>query len=215
MWLLLILIVTGCWTITAGGTLSFMRSCRSRLQWQQVMCTLSGECWSKDTRLRSAMPMAGHCSTSLLPKEKRDVFESFWSMEVRGFVLFVMLLKLALSGGWHHAMTSFSVHTLEGVTLLEKTNFHSLLCWKPFRVKKKKRYNKSQTESSSGRELGPFYIHTTVIEISIEIFICFLNNIAFTLKSFLIYTKHFDTITGKKTKEHVRDCCWAPKFPTI
>lgn len=107
-----------------------MKSCRSRQQWQRGMSALLGECWSKDTHLRSAMPTAGHCSTSLLPKEKRDVFESFWSMEVRGFVFFffVLLLKLASFGGKHYTMTDFSVQTLEGIILLEETAFHSPLC---------------------------------------------------------------------------------------
>lgn len=52
------------------------------------MSALSEECWSKDTHLKSAMPMGGHFSTSLLQKEKSDVCESFWSMEVRGLVVF-------------------------------------------------------------------------------------------------------------------------------
>lgn len=91
--------VTGCWTITAEGTLSFMRSCKSRLRWQQGMCALSGECWSRDTRLRFVMPMAGRCFTSLLPKEKSDACVCSWSMEVRGFYLFwILLLKVPLEG---------------------------------------------------------------------------------------------------------------------
>lgn len=91
--------VTGCWTITAEGTQSFMRSCKSRLRWQRGMCALSGECWSRDTRPRFAMPMAGRCFTSLLPKEKSDVCGCSWSMEVRGFYLFwVLLLKVPLEG---------------------------------------------------------------------------------------------------------------------
>lgn len=108
--------VTGCWTITAEGTLSFMRSCRSRLQWQRGMSALSEECWNKDTLLRSVMPTVGHCSISLLPKEKRDVFEYFWSMEVWGFVFFSLfifcpaaevgyILKSSI-WCWHYALTA-------------------------------------------------------------------------------------------------------------
>lgn len=91
--------MTGCWTITAEGTQSFMRSFKSRLRWQRGMCALSGECWSRDTRLRFVMPMAGRCFTSLQPKEKSDACGCSWSMEVSGFYLFrILLLKVPLEG---------------------------------------------------------------------------------------------------------------------
>lgn len=54
----------------------------SRLQWQRGMCTLSGRCWSKATLRRSVMPTGGPCSTSPLPRGRRDVSGSSWSTEV-------------------------------------------------------------------------------------------------------------------------------------
>lgn len=59
--------------------------------------------------------MAGRCSTSLLPKEKRDACESFWNMEVSFFSAVpaenVFMLRAVLC------------QTLEGIVALKQNLF--------------------------------------------------------------------------------------------
>lgn len=69
-----------------------MRSCRSKLLWQPGMSVLSGGCLSKDTPQRSVTPTGGRSFTFLQRKEKRDVFASFWSMEVRPFWIYLSVI---------------------------------------------------------------------------------------------------------------------------
>ena len=71
------------------------------------MCAPSAGCWSRATPLKYGTPTDGRCSISLPPRERRDVYGSSWSMEVRGFcsleddsVLSSGMACNTLSGGW-------------------------------------------------------------------------------------------------------------------
>lgn len=72
----------GCYTTTAGGTLSYRKSCRSRLPWPPAMSTPCARCWSRAILQTVAMPTAGPCFISLQQEARRDVSVFFWNMEV-------------------------------------------------------------------------------------------------------------------------------------
>lgn len=78
--------VTGCWTITAEGTQSYRRSCRSRRRWRPAMSTPSARCWSRATRPRSETPTAGRCCTSLRQRAKSAACACSSNTEVKGLV---------------------------------------------------------------------------------------------------------------------------------
>lgn len=109
--------VTGCWTITAEGTQSCRRSCRSRRRWRLAMSTLSARCWSRATRPRSETPTAGRCCTSLRPRARSAVCACSSNTEVKGL--------LAL-GQWRDGQVWFNMSLCKKISKMPSLGWHLL-----------------------------------------------------------------------------------------
>lgn len=117
--------VTGCWTITAEGTQSYRRSCRSRRRWRLAMSTLSARCWSRATRPRSETPMAGRCCTSLRRRAKSVACACSSNTEVKSLVAL---------GQWGDGQVWFNVSLCKKISWMTSRDWHLfklwLACWR-------------------------------------------------------------------------------------